>query len=122
MISFDQYFYKNKVLAQYDISFHAVDIMVPNETTFLNLDTMKVKRFSRNEPHVLNGEFKLFREFGNEIQISVEFFKSQGQEYRKTPYKLKGLICDVLNTADQHVWGSLHVYTDFPPPESVKNI
>jgi hypothetical protein len=105
-------------LGQYEISLQALEVLVPNEKTFLNLDKIKVKRFGRNQPHVGDGEIELFRDVGDDFDVVSNLYKKQGQEYRLTPFNLKGKICEALKSEDNPFTEQLWKYTDFPPKET----
>lgn len=92
--------------------------MISNDKATMNIDGLKVKRFGRNQPHVLFGDIIFLRKMGNEVQFLGELFKKQGHEYRKTPYRIKGKFCDAIVNDDvfaTQIW----TYSDFPPKNSV---
>lgn len=101
-------------IAQYEIAIQALEIMIPNENTFCNLDKVKLKRFGRNQPHVIHGEFKLIRGISDEIGWKSVLYKKQGQEYRLTPFQIKGKTCESIkieNPFAEKIWK----YVDLPP-------
>ena len=70
--------------------------IIPN-IEFADFSKLKVKKINRK--HLVDGSFIYKEELSNEYNCSVELFKKQGGEYRKTAYKLpmKG-CCDFYNT------------------------
>lgn len=100
------------VLGKYDISLNGFEVLVKNSTD-LNMDNIKIKRFGRNQPHVVVGEFTIYRDVGNEIEMKSEFYKRQGYEYRKTPFEMKGKFCDVTQN-DKVFTPQINPYTDLP--------
>jgi ganglioside GM2 activator len=101
-------------IGQYDIVLQAFEQLIPNDTNYLNLDKIKIKRFGRNQPHVGDGEFEFFKDLGDDTELISYVYKKQGQEYRKTPYHMKGTVCNLLGLEDlimPQVWK----YTDLPP-------
>jgi ganglioside GM2 activator len=110
--------FSRDIVAQYDIVLQALEVIVPNDKKFINFDEVKMKRFGRNQPHVLIGEFEAFKSLGNDTEFLAELYKKQGQEYRKTPYKLKGKLCEVANTEGNIFADQLWKFSDLPPRES----
>lgn len=106
-----------KSSAQYDIDMMAINIMVPNDTKTFNIDKVKLKRFGRNQPHVITGEVEMFVAVSDNVNVQTYVYQKQGQEYRKTPYHMKGKPCEMLkieNPITQQLWK----YTDLPPYET----
>jgi hypothetical protein len=106
-----------EICAQYQVDLQALDILISNDDEFYNLDGIKVKRFGRNQPHMFHGEMIFHKELGTDIDWSCILYKKQGQEYRQTPFKVTGNVCEVLKRPDpftEQVWK----YTDLPPKES----
>jgi hypothetical protein len=104
-------------LSSYDVDLLAIEVLIPNDKEFLNLDKAKVKRLARNEPHVVVGEVELFKPFDDQLMFQSYLFKKQGQEYRKTAYHLKGVACELLKKEDpfsEQLW----MYMDLPPRNS----
>jgi hypothetical protein len=108
------------VYAQYDITLKAFEELMPNSTV-ATFSKLKVKRFGRNEPHVIVGEFTFHQEIGDEIEFLGGFFKKQGEEYRRTPYKVKGRLCEALRMEDLLVPQIWH-YLDLPLPKEQVNL
>lgn len=81
------------------------EVLVKNQTEFVNLDGLKLKRKARNESHKFYGEIIYFEGFRNGLQFTGEAFKKQGGEYRKTPYHMKGQFCELLEI-DKVFWAS----------------
>jgi hypothetical protein len=51
-------------------------------------------------------------------QLSVEGYQMQGNEYRKTPYKLPtDKICDFLKN-EQYVYDNFLLFTNLPPKDT----
>lgn len=88
------------VNGNYQISFLEYDIIKKNDTEFVNLDNLKLKRKSRNETHKIYGSFTLFQEWtsADDILFIIELYKKQGGEYRKTAYHVKGHPCTLIET------------------------
>lgn len=76
------------------------DILVKKDDKFLNLNKLKIKRKSRSETHKLYGSIELFKDLTEDINIRIEFYEKQGDEYRKTPYHIKGSACQFIATDD----------------------
>lgn len=76
------------------------EILVKNDTKFLNMDSIKLKRKSRNEPHKFYGDLIFFRDLEREsnLRLVAEGYKKQGGEYRKQPYHLKIEVCEFIST------------------------
>lgn len=76
----------------------AFDVLVKNDSKFMNMDNLKIKRKSRNETHKLYGSFEIFQDIKEDIQLRIEVYIKQGGEYRITPYHLKGSFCSIIAT------------------------
>lgn len=87
------------VSANYKLTVMEYEIFVKNDTKLLNMDKIKLKRKSRNEPHKFYGEYTIFRNVTHENDLYLEawLYQKQGGEYRKLPYHLKGIACALLD-------------------------
>lgn len=84
--------------ANYLVTLMEFEILVKNDTEFMNLDSVKVKRKSRNEPHKLYGSFTFHQAFTEKVEMWGQVYTKQGGEYRKTAFHLKGSACQKLDT------------------------
>lgn len=93
------------VSASYIITLREFDISVKNESEFLNLDKIRLKRKSHNETHKFYGQFTLFRDLTLEDDVDVvgELYQQQGGEYRKLAYHVKGKLCPFLDISVLYV-------------------
>lgn len=82
----------------YQVSNIEFDIFVKNDTKFMNIDKLKIKRKNRNETHKFYGSFEIYQDVTKDIHVRIEVFVKQGGEYRKTPYHVKGPFCRVIET------------------------
>lgn len=97
--------YKLSVSASYIITLREFDVSVKNESEFLNLDKIRLKRKSHNETHKFYGQFTLFRDLTLEDDVDVvgELYQKQGGEYRKLAYHVKGKLCPFLDISVLYV-------------------
>jgi hypothetical protein len=86
----------------------------------MDFDNIKFKRLGRNQPHVAVGTFTLSRDYGNDVEFLGEFYKKQGGEYRKTPFKINGPLCDSIKKEELILPQILKYVPDFPPKDTVK--
>lgn len=100
--------------------FGQIDIQLVDFVTFptdthvvFDASKIKVKRFGRNSPHVMDGPLKVIKDMGNEIELIGELYERQGYEYRKSAFKAKGLFCDMFNQG-KLVLNQMVAYTDIP--------
>lgn len=99
----------------YQISLLEYEIIKKNDTEFVNLDNLKLKRKSRNETHKIYGSFTFIQEWtsADDILFIAELYKKQGGEYRKTAYHVKGHPCILIET-QQDMFKSLGDACGFP--------
>ncbi|CAO1384155.1 unnamed protein product [Diamesa hyperborea] len=91
--------------------------MVKNDNTYINLDNVRVKKVNRTH-HLLIGNFTLFINQGNEYEFFALLYKKQGNEYKKTPYKVgPNKFCDFLRDEKMFYPGVLAA-SDFPSIET----
>lgn len=105
------------VSGEYDIALKDFKVLIPNDKKFLNADNLKVKRFGRNEPHVLDGYVIMYEDFDDDVEQTIELYKQQGYEYRLTPFKFKDKICTFYK--NDPITGQIVKYTDVPSPTPV---
>lgn len=86
------------VVANYEFEYRAMDVGKPNDDKWLNFDKVKIKRMSRNEPHKMYGEMNFIGGITEDIDFLAELYIKQGGEYRKTVYKLKMNLCEIIET------------------------
>lgn len=99
----------------YEISLNDFKTLFRNSTDLINTDTMRIKRFGRNQPHVLIGEFKVLRDLGPDVVFLGYLYKRQGYEYRKTAFALNKRYCEIIET-EKLFTPQLIQYIDFPVP------
>lgn len=107
-----------KVSANYEFEWRALDSKIPNDDKFLNINKVKVKRISRNETHKLYGEMTWFQGVGEDINFVGELYKKQGGEFRKTVYHLKLNFCEMIKT-EKVFWPSFNAIIEPAWPEKV---
>ena len=87
--------------------------MVKNDNKYINLDNVRVKKVNRTH-HLLIGNFTLFIDQGNEYEFFAILYKKQGNDYKKTPYKVgPNKFCDFLRDEKMFYPGVLAA-SDFP--------
>lgn len=56
----------------FEISLTSGKPIVKNDTKFVNLDKLRIKKFNKTSGHVLAGEIEMFVEIGNEVEVSFK--------------------------------------------------
>lgn len=108
VLSFHHFFFDNfKVNGNYQVTVMEYEILVKNDTRFLNLDKIKLKRKSHNQTHKFYGDFILFKDltYESNVRFVAELYKKQGGEYRKTAFHQKALACQFID-ADTVIYAS----------------
>ena len=89
------------------------EAIVKNDDNYVNLDHVRVKKVNRTH-HLIIGNLTLFINQGNEYQFYGLLYKKQGNEYKKTPYKMgPKKFCDFLS-GEKLFYPSIHATSDFP--------
>lgn len=96
------------VNGNYQITLMEYEILVKNDTKFVNLDKIKLKRKSHNETHRLYGDLTLIKDltYESNVRFIAEIYKKQGGEYRKTAFHQKALACQFIDV-DTVIYPSL---------------
>lgn len=92
---------------------------IPKDDKFMNGDKLKIRRTSHNEPHKMYGNFVFFQDVTKEVDLLGELYIKQGGEFRKTVYKLKKNLCELI-AAESVFYPSMASSIVPPFPEKVK--
>jgi Protein of unknown function (DUF1091) len=65
-----------------------------SDSDFIECSTLKVKRVKKQR--LMFGNVTILQPLDNDVNIQVLFFKKQGGEYRKMPYKIVKPLCDAI--------------------------
>ena len=93
------------------------EAMVKNDNHYINLDHMRVRKVNRTH-HLLIGNLTMYVNQGNDYAFFGVLYKKQGNDYKKTPYKMgPKKFCDFLRE-DKIFYPSLLADSDFPTIET----
>lgn len=80
----------------YHITFLDIDDLNANNTKYINLSNMKLKRVKNGAGKVLVGSAIYDRDMDDSLRVSVGLFMKQAGEYRITPYKINATACSMV--------------------------
>ncbi|CAO1414374.1 unnamed protein product [Diamesa tonsa] len=87
--------------------------IVKNDNNYLNLDNVRVKKVNRTH-HLIIGNFTMYVDQGNDYEFYGLLYKKQGNEYKKTPYKVgPNKFCDFLRD-EKMFYPNILATSDFP--------
>ena len=91
--------------------------IIKNDEKYLNLDNVRVRKVNRTH-HLIIGNFTMHVNQGNDYLLFGHFYKKQGNEYKKTPYKVgPKKFCDFLRE-ETMFYPEIMPTTDFPSIET----
>ena len=91
--------------------------IIKNDENYVNLDNVRVKKVNRTH-HLLIGNFTMHVNQGNEYEFFGVLYKKQGNEYKKTPYKIgPKKFCDFLRD-EKMFYPDIQASSDFPSVET----
>lgn len=100
-----------------EVSLNHGEPMIKNDNAYLNLDNIRVKKVNRTH-HLIVGNFTLNVNQGNDYMFFATLYKKQGNEYRKTPFKMgPKKFCDFLRD-EKYFYPEARTRSDFPSTET----
>jgi len=107
--------------ALFEISLDSYSSKVKNDTKFLNVDKLRVKKVNRTH-HLIVGETTIHVPLDNSYLIGCHLYQKAGNDYKLMPYKLPrkpfchGIQSDIIFTPE------FIKTSDLPPQDTVKEL
>ncbi|CAO1391757.1 unnamed protein product [Diamesa hyperborea] len=97
----------------FEATMSSINMMISNDTSFMNSNGLKIKRVNRN--HVLTGSLEFFVDVSNDYQMVTYFLKKSGDGYNRLPYKIGPYLFCKYFDEDKYFADELRRKSNFPP-------
>ena len=102
-----------KLVTMMEFSLTHGEPMIKNDERYLNLDSLRVKKVNRTH-HLIIGNLTMYVNQGNDYELYGLLYKKQGNDYKKTPYKVgPNKFCDFLRD-EKMFYPEVLTVSDFP--------